>query len=57
MGFELQKIASDRGNNINNPLESDFLVLKEQVLYHTKEININRSFEKITNELTNHCIL
>ena len=54
MGFELQKIASDQGNNTNNPVDSQFLVLKDQVLNHTKEININRIFEKITNEFINH---
>ena len=53
MGFELQEIASDQGNNTNKVLESEILV-KDQVLNHTKEIKINRIFEKIALKFTNH---
>ena len=49
-----RKLLQIRGNNTNNPVESQFLVLKDEVLNRTKEININRLFEKITNECTNH---
>ena len=46
-----------RGNNTNNAVEAQFLVLKDSILKRTKEVNINGLFEKLTNglfeELTN----
>ena len=43
-----------RGNNTNNPVESQFLVMKDEVLNRTKEININGLHEKIVTEFTGH---
>lgn len=43
-----------RGNNTNNPVEAQFLVLKDSILNRTKEININGLFEKLTNDFDDH---
>ena len=43
-----------RGNNTNNLVEAQFLVLKDEVLNRTKEININGLLDKLTHEFTDH---
>lgn len=43
-----------RGNNTNNYIEAQFLVLKDEVLNRTKEININGLLDKLTNEFADH---
>ena len=43
-----------RGNNTNNAIESQFLVIKDDVLNRTKEVNINALLEKLLNNLENH---
>ena len=43
-----------RGNNTNNPMESQFLVIKDEVLNRTKEININGLLDKLTNDFMQH---
>ena len=43
-----------RGNNTNNPIEAQFLVLKDEVLSRTKEVNINGLLDKLTNEFADH---
>ena len=43
-----------RGNNTNNPVEAQFLVLKDEVLGRTKEVNINGLLDKLVNEFNNH---
>ena len=43
-----------RGNNANNPVEAKFLVLKDDILNRTKEVNINVLLEKLTTEFNEH---
>ncbi|XP_057311257.1 uncharacterized protein LOC130649070 [Hydractinia symbiolongicarpus] len=43
-----------RGNNTNNFVEAQFLVLKDNILNRTKEININGLFEKLTKDFNDH---
>ena len=43
-----------RGNNTNNPVEAQFLTLKDTILKRTKEVNINGFFEKLTCEFNEH---
>ena len=43
-----------RGVNTNNPVEAQFLVLKDNILNRTKEININGLVTKLCIDLTNH---
>ena len=35
------------GNNTNNAIESQFLVIKDDVLNMTKEVNVNTLLEKL----------
>ena len=44
-----------RGNNTNNYCESQFLVIKDEILNRQKEINIVWLIDKLTNELDAHC--
>jgi len=43
-----------RGNNTNNYVEAQFLVLKDNILNRTKEVNINGLLEKLTKDFNNH---
>ncbi|XP_066926380.1 uncharacterized protein [Clytia hemisphaerica] len=43
-----------RGNNTNNFVESQFLVLKDNILCRTKEININGLIQKLVIEFMDH---
>ena len=43
-----------RGNNTNNYCESQFLVIKDDILNRRKETNVVGLLEKLTNELTDH---
>ena len=43
-----------RGNNTNNPVEAQFLVLKDDVLNRTKEINVIGLLDKLTTEFNDH---
>ena len=43
-----------RGNNTNNFVEAQFLVLKDNVLNRTREVNVNGLFEKLTGEFIDH---
>ena len=43
-----------RGNNTNNPVEAQFLVLKDTILERKKEINVNGLFEKLANDFDQH---
>ena len=43
-----------RGNNTNNLVEAQFLVLKDEVLNRTKEINVNGLLDKLTHEFEDH---
>jgi len=43
-----------RGNNTNNPIEAQFLTLKDTILKRTKEVNINGLFEKLAGEFDEH---
>ena len=43
-----------RGSNKNNLIESQFLVIKDEVLNRTKEINVNGLIDKLTVELMDH---
>ena len=43
-----------RANITNNPVEAQFLVLKDEVLNRTKEININGLFDKLTTDFNDH---
>ena len=43
-----------KGINTNNPVESQFLVIKDKVLNRMKEVNINGLLTKLCMDLTNH---
>ncbi|XP_066927559.1 uncharacterized protein [Clytia hemisphaerica] len=43
-----------RGNNTNNPVEAQFLTLKDTILKRTKEVNINGLFDKLTGAFNDH---
>ena len=43
-----------RGNNTNNYCESQFLVIKDEILNRQKELNIVGLIDKLTNELDTH---
>ena len=43
-----------RGNNTNNPVGAQFLVLKDDILNRTKEFNINGLLDKLTKEFSDH---
>jgi len=43
-----------RGNNTNNPIEAQFLTLKDTILKRTKEVNTNGLFEKLAGEFDEH---
>ncbi|XP_066933770.1 uncharacterized protein [Clytia hemisphaerica] len=43
-----------RGNNTNNFVEAQFLVLKDNVLNRTKEININGLIQKLVEDFNDH---
>ena len=53
-GLAYRKDLRIRGNNTNNPVESQFLVLKDEVLNRTKEVNINGLLGKLSNEFNDH---
>ena len=43
-----------RGNNTNNTVESQFLVLKDDILNRTKEVNINGLIDKLLVDFMDH---
>ena len=43
-----------RSNNTDNPVEAQFLVLKDEVLGRKKEVKINGSLEKLVNKFNDH---
>ena len=43
-----------RGNNTNNYVEAQFLVIKDNVLNRTKEVNINGLLDKLTSDFDEH---
>ena len=43
-----------RGMQTNNSVESQFLVIKDQILNRTKEVNINGLGEKLCEDLEQH---
>nr|XP_047142843.1 uncharacterized protein LOC124817091 [Hydra vulgaris] len=49
-----RKNITIRGNNTNNYVEAQFLVLKDNILNRTKEVNVNGLVEKLTQDFNEH---
>ena len=43
-----------RGNNTNNLCEAQFLVIKDEILNHQKEVNVVAFVDKLTTDLDQH---
>ena len=53
-GLSFRNDFRSRGNNTNNNIEAQFLIVKDLILQRIKEYNINALFQKLTVDLNDY---